>query len=83
MIEVQRLAKQFVQGRGRKARTVKAVDGVSLTAADACITGLLGSNGAGKTTTLRIVAGDTSNSPRRVTSRTARSISPATVRAFF
>ena len=57
MIEVQQLAKRFVQGRGRQARVVQAVDGVSWTAADGQITGLLGPNGAGKTTTLRIVAG--------------------------
>jgi sodium transport system ATP-binding protein len=57
VIEVDHLAKRFVQGRGRKAQTVQAVDGVAFTAADACITGLLGPNGAGKTTTLRMVAG--------------------------
>jgi len=57
MIEVSGLCKRFVQGRGRKARTVQAVDRVSWTAADGAITGLLGPNGAGKTTTLRIVAG--------------------------
>jgi sodium transport system ATP-binding protein len=57
MIEVHQLAKRFTQGRGKKARTVQAVDGVSLRATDACITGLLGPNGAGKTTTLRMVAG--------------------------
>jgi sodium transport system ATP-binding protein len=56
MIEVQDLRKHFTQGRGKKARTVQAVDGVSFTAADACITGLLGPNGAGKTTSLRMVA---------------------------
>ena len=56
MIEVDQLSKRFTQGSGRKARTVQAVDGVSFTAADGCITGLLGPNGAGKTTTLRIVA---------------------------
>jgi sodium transport system ATP-binding protein len=57
MIEVQQLAKRFVQGSGRQARTVQAVAGVHWTAADGRITGLLGPNGAGKTTTLRIVAG--------------------------
>ena len=56
MIAVEHLSKRFVQGRGRKARVVQAVDGVAFTAADGCITGLLGPNGAGKTTTLRMVA---------------------------
>ena len=56
MIEVLQLAKRFTQGRGKKARTVQAVDGVSFRAVDGCITGLLGPNGAGKTTTLRMVA---------------------------
>jgi sodium transport system ATP-binding protein len=56
MIEVQDLRRCFVQGSGRKARTVQAVDGVGFRAADARITGLLGPNGAGKTTTLRMVA---------------------------
>jgi sodium transport system ATP-binding protein len=56
MIEVQQVHKRFTQGRGRKARTVQAVDGVSFIAADGCITGLLGPNGAGKTTTLRMAA---------------------------
>ena len=56
MIEVHQLSKSFTQGRGRKARVVLAVDGVSFTAANGCITGLLGPNGAGKTTTLRIAA---------------------------
>lgn len=57
MIDVQGLQKGFTAGRGRSARRVQAVDGVSFMARDACITGLLGPNGAGKTTTLRIVAG--------------------------
>lgn len=57
MIVVTQLAKRFQQGRGKSARLVSAVDGVSWQAADACITGLLGPNGAGKTTTLRMVAG--------------------------
>ncbi len=56
MIEVQQLAKRFVQGRGKRAREVRAVDGVSWRAEDGRITGLLGPNGAGKTTTLRMVA---------------------------
>lgn len=56
MIQVQGLCRRFVQGRGRRARVVQAVDGVDFTAGNGCITGLLGSNGAGKTTTLRMVA---------------------------
>ncbi|WP_088287083.1 ATP-binding cassette domain-containing protein [Ideonella sp. A 288] len=56
MIEIDGLVKRFVQGRGRTARVVDAVAGLSLRAADGCITGLLGPNGAGKTTTLRMVA---------------------------
>ncbi|MDP1900119.1 MAG: ATP-binding cassette domain-containing protein [Rubrivivax sp.] len=57
MIEFRQLSKRFTQGRGRKARTVQALQGVDFTAADACITGLLGPNGAGKTTSLRIASG--------------------------
>ena len=57
MIEASGLSKRFVQGRGRRARAVQAVDGLDFFAGDGCITGLLGPNGAGKTTTLRIVAG--------------------------
>jgi sodium transport system ATP-binding protein len=56
MIEVRDLAKRFVQGRGRQARTVQAVDQVSWTAEDGRITGVLGPNGAGQSTTLRMVA---------------------------
>jgi sodium transport system ATP-binding protein len=36
---------------------VPAVDGISFTARDACITGLVGPNGSGKTTTLRMMTG--------------------------
>ena len=57
MIEVLGVTKRFTQGRGKQARTVHAVDGVSLRAANGRITGLLGPNGAGKTTTLRMLAG--------------------------
>jgi sodium transport system ATP-binding protein len=48
MIVVENLAKRF--------GTVQALHEVSFTAANARITGLLGSNGAGKSTTLRIVS---------------------------
>ena len=57
MIEVRGIAKRFVQGRGRAARSVQAVAGMDWVAGDGCISGLLGPNGAGKTTLLRIVAG--------------------------
>jgi sodium transport system ATP-binding protein len=56
LIEVSHLSKRFVQGRGRHAKVVQAVQGLSFRAVDGCITGLLGPNGAGKTTTLRMMA---------------------------
>ncbi len=56
MIEVDDVHKRFVSGRGRKARVVQAVRGVSFRAPDAHITAVLGPNGAGKTTTLRMAA---------------------------
>jgi sodium transport system ATP-binding protein len=49
VIEVINLVKRF----GRHT----AVDGLSFSAADGAITGLLGANGAGKTTSLAIIAG--------------------------
>jgi sodium transport system ATP-binding protein len=49
MIEARRLGKRF-------GKTV-AVEEVSFTAADGCVTGLLGPNGAGKTTSLRLLYG--------------------------
>ena len=51
MISVENLHKTFASKKG----PVKAVDGVSFTAADGQITGLLGPNGAGKTTTMRML----------------------------
>ena len=66
MIVIDRLAKRFASPvRGlRDALTrrpaqpgIAAVEQLSFTAADGCITGLLGPNGAGKTTTLRMLAG--------------------------
>ncbi len=56
MIEVQALAKRFIQGHGRGACVVEAVRDLSFSAADGAITALLGPNGAGKTTALRMVA---------------------------
>ena len=62
MIEIQAVHKQFIAASGGllqkgPKRVVKAVQGVSLSAADGRITGLLGANGAGKTTTLRMLGG--------------------------
>ena len=57
MIAMDDLRKQFTTGRGRQARSVVAVDGLSLHARDGVITGLLGPNGAGKTTSLRMLVG--------------------------
>ena len=54
MIEVRGIAKCFVQGRGREARSVQAVAGLDGVAGDGCISGLLGPNGAGKTTQVRV-----------------------------
>ncbi len=42
---------------GRRQPTITAVQDVSFSAADGCITALLGPNGAGKTTSLRMMAG--------------------------
>jgi sodium transport system ATP-binding protein len=63
MIFVEDLHKEFVKlgkpkfGIGaRSSEKVKAVNGVSFTAQDGAILGLLGANGAGKTTSLRMVA---------------------------
>ena len=49
MIQVEGLRKHFGE--------VRAVDGVSFSAADGTVTGLLGPNGAGKTTALRMIYG--------------------------
>ena len=57
MIAMDDLRKQFTSGKGRQARTVVAVDGMTLHAQDGAITGLLGPNGAGKTTSLRMLVG--------------------------
>ncbi|MFM9917679.1 MAG: ATP-binding cassette domain-containing protein [Rhizobacter sp.] len=66
MIVVEGLAKRFapaprslgdILARRLAALGVCAVEQISFSAADGCITGLLGPNGAGKTTTLRMLAG--------------------------
>lgn len=49
MIEADKLEKSF--------GAVRAVDGLSFTAANGALTTLLGGNGSGKTTTLRMIAG--------------------------
>jgi len=49
MIEIKNLRKKF--------GTVQAVNGLSMTAKDGCVTGLIGPNGAGKTTAFRVVYG--------------------------
>jgi sodium transport system ATP-binding protein len=51
------VSRGFRSGRGRSARSVQAVDGLSWVAPDGRISGLLGPNGAGKTTLLRMVCG--------------------------
>jgi sodium transport system ATP-binding protein len=57
LIEVTAVSRGFRSGRGRSARSVQAVDGLSWVAPDGRISGLLGPNGAGKTTLLRMVCG--------------------------
>ncbi len=63
MIHIDNVSKHFVTRTGGSAfrrapaRTVHAVQGVSVRAESGRITGLLGPNGAGKTTTLRMLAG--------------------------
>ncbi|HEX4509344.1 MAG TPA: ATP-binding cassette domain-containing protein [Burkholderiaceae bacterium] len=51
------LHKRFDVGRGRRVRSVIAVNDLHLHARDGAITGLLGPNGAGKTTALRMLVG--------------------------
>ena len=61
MIVAEQLHKTFKRlgvsrSRPREEQRVCAVNSVSFTASDGCITGLLGPNGAGKSTTLRMLA---------------------------
>jgi len=53
MVQTHDLVKHYVDAKGT---TVKAVDGVSITAQPGEIVGLLGANGAGKTTLLRMLS---------------------------
>jgi len=55
MIRARGLVQTFHTGRGKKAREVRAVDGVDLDVAEGEVVGFLGPNGAGKTTTLRML----------------------------
>ncbi|MCD4708281.1 MAG: ATP-binding cassette domain-containing protein [Candidatus Sabulitectum sp.] len=56
MLRVERLSKEFQNGRGRSKTTVKAVDNLCFQCQPGEIYGLLGPNGAGKTTTLRCLS---------------------------
>lgn len=53
VVAISALHKAFVAGK----RRIKAVDGISLSAPPAAITGLIGPDGAGKTTLMRLIAG--------------------------
>ena len=56
-VVIQRLRKQFVEGRGRHKRETVAVSSLDLTFYEGQITALLGHNGAGKTTTISMLTG--------------------------
>ena len=49
ILEIQNLTKNF--------RGLKAVNNVSFTVEEGCITGMIGSNGAGKTTVFNMISG--------------------------
>jgi ABC-2 type transport system ATP-binding protein len=53
---IEHLTKRFVVGRGRKAKTVVAVNDVSLRIERGEIYGVLGANGSGKSTLIRLVS---------------------------
>src|SRR5258708_36942103 len=53
-IDIESLSKVYGSKRGR---SVKAVDGVSLSVPPGQVFGLLGPNGAGKTTTIKLLCG--------------------------
>lgn len=56
-IDISGLTKYFRSGVALRRRTVRAVDGLSMSIPRGEIFGLLGPNGAGKTTTVKILAG--------------------------
>ena len=56
MLKVEKLFKEFHNGRGKSAKTVLAVNDLSFQCKPGEIYGLLGPNGAGKTTTLRCLS---------------------------
>ena len=55
ILEVSHLSQLFVNGRGKKKKTVRAVDDVSFFIRPAEVFGLVGESGCGKTTTGRAI----------------------------
>ncbi|KND25992.1 ABC transporter ATP-binding protein [Streptomyces acidiscabies] len=55
-VEVVGLRREFTVGRGSAARTLTALDGLSLTITPGTVHGLLGPNGAGKSTLCKILS---------------------------
>ncbi|MEV7969810.1 ATP-binding cassette domain-containing protein [Sphaerisporangium sp. NPDC088356] len=57
VIEISGLRKEFGSGQGRRRRTVRALDDVSLSVADGSCLAVVGESGSGKTTLARILVG--------------------------
>ncbi|WP_405151532.1 ATP-binding cassette domain-containing protein [Sphaerisporangium sp. NBC_01403] len=57
VIEISGLCKEFGSGQGRRRRTVRALDDVSLSVADGSCLAVVGESGSGKTTLARILVG--------------------------
>ncbi|WP_424534559.1 ABC transporter ATP-binding protein [Sphaerisporangium viridialbum] len=57
VIEISGLCKEFDSGQGRRRRTVRALDDVSLSVADGSCLAVVGESGSGKTTLARILVG--------------------------
>lgn len=57
VIEISGLRKEFAVGRGRRRRTVRALDDVSLSVADGSCLAVVGESGSGKTTLARVLVG--------------------------